>query len=237
MSIALDHYRNPQTGNFDAHATASEPECYRGKGPLPMSSSHINTVLNNALDAPDSQTSLKRFLDKFYQKHPNVFIVEHGEPEERLSAMLHQYVLLLPILLAEANTICDSLERSPAMAQLSAILDQFFAAIDPQRLDYGMVGVLDKVYFGQRLLEELHDRLRLHSGRPLLSWDMALANLMVHTLIGDAYANRLDLAGMEIIDGLPGLAGPVDKVDTLVTDPDRPWPCLAQRHGLKMVFA
>lgn len=202
-----------------------------------MSSSRINAVLNNALEAPDSQTSLQRFLGKFYQKHPNVFLVEHGEPNERLAAMLHQYVRLLPVLLAEADEVCGSLGRTPAMAQLTAILDQFFAAIDPQRLEYGMVGVLDKVYFGQRLLEELHDRLRLQQGRPLLSWDMALANLMVHTLIGDAYANRLDLAGMEIIDGLPGLAGPLANGDTSVADPDRPWPCLAQRHGLKMVFA
>lgn len=204
---------------------------------MPMSSSHITTVLDNALKSPNGHTSLQRFLDKFYQKHPTVVFVEHGERDERLAAMLNQYVLLLPVLLAEAEEICQTLGQAAALAQMSAILHQFFSAIDPQRLEYGMVGVLDKVYFGQRLLEELHDRLRLQQGRPLFSWDIALANLIVHTLIGDAYANRLDLAGMEIIDGLPGLSSPADQPHPKLSELEQPWPCLAQRHGLKMVFS
>lgn len=200
-----------------------------------MSSRRIDTVLQEAINASGGQASLQRFLDKFCQKHPNVIVVAHGQPDERLSAMLQQYIQLLPMLLSEADNLCRTMDREPAMAQLEAILDQFFAAIDPQRLEYGMVGVLDKVYFGQRLLEELHDRFRVQCGRPLLSWDMALANLIVHTLIGDAYANRLDMAGMEIIDSLPGLAEPI--AARKIPEPDQDWPCLANRHGLKMVFS
>lgn len=200
-----------------------------------MSSEFISNALEQALKAPDGEQSLQRFLEKFHQKHPSLFSVEHGDQDDRLTKMLKQYISLMPVLLGEAEQACRSLGQTEAFYQLASIIDQFFAAIDPQRLDYGIVGILDKVYFGQRLLEELHDRVRLGQGQPFLSWDMAMANLVVHTLIGDAYANRLDMAGMEIIQSLPDLAQ--SSTGKMAPRQDQAWPCLARRHGLNMVFS
>ena len=200
-----------------------------------MPSSRINRALQQALSAPASAQNLARFIATFQRKHPFLLNVEKGELDAQLNALLTDYVQLLPVLLVELDQACEHNHCAPASRQLLAILDQFFAAIEPARFDYGLVGVLDKVYFGHRLVEELHDRLKLSSGRPLLSWDTNLANLLMHTLIGDGYANRLDLTAQEIIADLPVEH---DHSDTAQPQPAAAdWPCLVKEHGMSLLLS
>lgn len=196
-----------------------------------MPSSRINRALQQAMNAPDGDQNLARFISTFQRKHPHLLSVEDGRLEQRLSTFLTDYVRLLPVLLVELDQACLSLRLEVASQQLLAILDQFIAAIEPGRFDYGLVGVLDKLYFGHRLVEELHDHLFMHQGLPMLSWDTTLANLLVHTLIGDNYATRLDLTALEIVDHLPKLDADTPAVTTNVATP---WPCLIREHGLKL---
>ena len=200
-----------------------------------MPSSRINRALQQALSAPDSAQNLARFIATFQRQHPFLLNVENGDLESQLNALLTDYVRLLPVLLVELDQACENNHCATASRQLLAILDQFFAAIEPARFDYGLVGVLDKVYFGHRLVEELHDRLQLTGGRPMLSWDTNLANLLMHTLIGDGYANRLDLTAQEIIADLAvqHRGGEADPSRSVEAD----WPCLVKEHGLSLLLS
>ncbi|MFG1495769.1 hypothetical protein ABMA57_03970 [Saccharospirillum sp. HFRX-1] len=198
-----------------------------------MPSSRINRALQQALNAPDGAQNMARFIATFQRKHPQLLTAEQGDIEHRLSEFLTDYVRLLPVLLVEVDQACQSLDIASVSQQLLIILDQFFAAIEPSRFDYGLVGVLDKVYFGHRLVEELHDQLLMRHGQPLISWDTTLANLLVHTLIGDSYATRLDMTAQEIVGYLPA----ADSAATPGTNGHIHWPCLVHEHGLRLLLS
>jgi hypothetical protein len=58
--------------------------------------------------------------------------------------------------------------------------------------DDGLGELLDEAFLAHRLLEEVNDHHIRHLQRPLLPVDMTEANVIVHHLLGDALANRLD---------------------------------------------
>lgn len=196
-----------------------------------MPSQRLNQALTQALDASDSALHLARYVERFHQQNPGRLTSQHAETVLSLRQMLTHYVQLLPILTEEFQLCCQHPQLQAPVNRLTTIICEFFEAIDPERLEYGLIGVIDKAYFGHRLFEEFHDRLRLQAGQPLIQWDLALANLIVHSLIGDEYANRLDMAVMEVIDSLD-----LQRVDwsTASTGMARDFHCLAMHHGLSM---
>lgn len=201
-----------------------------------MSTPCIDNALNQALAAKEGEQSLQRFIAVFHRKHPTLLVVEHGTPERRLTAMLIHYCRLLPILLEEARNVTANDENAGDFDPLYDLVAEFFSSLEPGRLAFGILGILDKVYFGHRLLEEWHDRRRLHTQCAALSWDTSLSNLLVHTLIGDAYANELDAAVMEIIEKQP------PSFDTTGArgksrQQQPPYPCLASRHGVRLSWS
>lgn len=201
-----------------------------------MSTPCIDTALDQALAAPEGAQSLQRFIAVFHRKHPSLFIVEHGVPEQRLTAMLIQYCRLLPILLEEARGLANRDGRAADFDSLHSIAAAFFSSLEPKRLEFGILGILDKVYFCHRLLEEWHDRRKLITQQAALSWDTSLSNLLVHTLIGDAYANELDAAVLEIIEKQPRAFDPVRASGQTIHQAP-PYPCLASRHGVRLSCA
>ena len=198
-----------------------------------MSTPCIDNALDQALAATEGELSLQRFIAVFHRKHPTLLVVEHGTPEQRLSAMLIQYCRLLPILLEEARNVAANDKNANQFDTVYDLIAAFFSGLEPGRLDFGVLGILDKVYFGHRLLEEWHDRRRLHTQCTALSWDTSLSSLLVHTLIGDAYANELDAAVMEIIEKQPPSFDTVGKS----RQQQPPYPCLASRHGVRLSWS
>lgn len=199
-----------------------------------MSTPCIDNALDQALAAPEGEQSLQRFIAVFHRKHPTLLIVEHGRPEQRLAAMLIQYCRLLPILLDEARGVAARSNSVTGFEPLHDIVVAFFSSLEPKRLEFGILGILDKVYFGHRLLEEWHDRRRLVTRCTALSWDTSLSNLLVHTLIGDDYANELDAAVLEIIEKQPRA---FKGASATGMSQQPPYPCLASRHGVRLSWA
>ncbi|MHA7878708.1 MAG: hypothetical protein ACX931_02880 [Saccharospirillum sp.] len=191
----------------------------------------IDQALSRAMAASDNATMLKHCSDRYYQLFPDRVASENDASANCLAGMLTQYGQLLPALIAQLRDRCQQTELAPVMNKLDRIVSDFFVEIDTAQLDYGFIGLLDKLYFGHRLMEEFHDQLRLQAGHPVLPWDLSLANLIVHGLIGDEYANRLDMAVMEVIDGLniPSFDWPGTPSQACPA-----YPCLAGYHGLSL---
>lgn len=80
--------------------------------------------------------------------------------------------------------------------------DYFFAP--PGLVDGrdGLLGLIDEAYLAHRLIEEVNDRVMMASGMPLAPMDMTLSNIIVHDLLGDEFANQLDLAVHYSIESL-----------------------------------
>jgi hypothetical protein len=63
------------------------------------------------------------------------------------------------------------------------------AVLDSRR---GLNALLHEAYLAHRLIEEINDRVVGRCGIPLAPMDMTRANLIVHQLIGEPFANDLD---------------------------------------------
>ena len=57
----------------------------------------------------------------------------------------------------------------------------------------GLDALMDEAYLAHRLLEELNDRYILKAGIPMIPMNMTIANLIIHNLIGEPFANKLDM--------------------------------------------
>jgi hypothetical protein len=58
----------------------------------------------------------------------------------------------------------------------------------------GMDALMDEAYLAHRLMEEINDRFIGRCGIPLAPMDMTRSNLIIHHLIGEPFANELDMA-------------------------------------------
>ncbi len=73
------------------------------------------------------------------------------------------------------------------------VAKDFFLA-PPEVIDGqdGLEALMDEAYLAHRLMEEINDRFLMHAGSPLAPLDMTCANVIIHHLIGDNFANELD---------------------------------------------
>lgn len=56
----------------------------------------------------------------------------------------------------------------------------------------GLDVLLDKAYFAHRLIEEVNDQYLIKTGSTLIPMSMTWANLIVHSILGEPFANELD---------------------------------------------
>ncbi|WP_067515816.1 hypothetical protein [Endozoicomonas ascidiicola] len=57
----------------------------------------------------------------------------------------------------------------------------------------GLDLLLDKAYFAHRLIEEVNDQYLMKTGSTLIPMNMTWANLIIHSILGENFANELDI--------------------------------------------
>jgi len=104
----------------------------------------------------------------------------------------------------------EALQTAAARANIAEYTDpviatctDFFAS-PPDLLNGhgGLNALMDEAYLAHRLVEEVNDRFIAHCHAPLIPMDMTRSNLIVHHLIGEAFANQLDAYVHLLVDHL-----------------------------------
>jgi hypothetical protein len=115
------------------------------------------------------------------------------QPAAVLVEFVEQYIEYVPEFLENLGRIsCESGIEDYIAPFLNMAEDFFLAPPEGVGGIPGLPGILDEAFLAQRLIEEVNDRhIRLHRA-PLLPVDMTRANIIIHYLIGDELANRLD---------------------------------------------
>ncbi|MCX2979942.1 hypothetical protein EYC98_03585 [Halieaceae bacterium IMCC14734] len=120
-------------------------------------------------------------------------LLPETHPAQRLVGFVEQYIDYVPEFIDSATTIS---RRTKAYAYAAPFLhiaeDYFLTPPDDLSQASGLLALLDESFLAQRLLEEVNERHNHHFHQPLLPVDMMRANIIVHHLIGDELANRLD---------------------------------------------
>jgi len=105
------------------------------------------------------------------------------------------YVEHVPHLLDAVRDITKEANIEEYTEPFLKLAEDFF--LKPPEIISGHIGLeelMDEAYLAHRLLEEVNDRFMLKASIPLVPVDMTTSNLIVHSLIGEPFANELDEA-------------------------------------------
>jgi hypothetical protein len=142
---------------------------------------------------------LKVLRKNFTKLHGAISLLgTDGRPNatpDKLLAFVIAYIRHVPDFIEAVNKIGELHNIQAVTTPFLRIIGDFF--LSPPELVEGHTGLdalLDEAYLAHRIIEEVNDHIMARFGIPLAPMDMTSANLVVHSLIGEPFANDLDHA-------------------------------------------
>lgn len=117
-----------------------------------------------------------------------------GSPEALMDFVV-SYIRHVPDFIQAVHKIGQNNNIESITTPFLRIAEEFFLS-PPELVDghAGLDALLDEAYLAHRIIEEVNDHIQARFGIPLAPMDMTKANLIVHSLIGEPFANDLDHA-------------------------------------------
>ena len=184
-----------------------------------MTTAGIRESIQAALAHEEQSGAFRRKLEAELPELREKLVLPESEPVQSLMDFVTSYVESVPGSLNLVTAVSKRLDfHDYAAPFLHMAEDYFLQPPDVLPGDGGLEALLDEAFLAHRLLEEVNDHHIRHLQRPLLPLDMTEANLIVHYLLGDEFASRLEklvqfTAGnllerehvWERVKGLPGV--------------------------------
>ena len=158
-----------------------------------MAEPSIRNTISTALEHEQSTGQFRQRLSEQLPELQRQLVLPEIEPLEALLAFITDYVESVPGCLNLVTAVSKRLGFYDYAAPFLRLAEDYFLQ-PPDVLPHasGLEALLDEAFLAHRLLEEVNDHHIRHLQRPLLPLDMTEANLIVHHLLGDELANRLE---------------------------------------------
>ncbi len=156
---------------------------------IPAIKDTIAAALRSEAETGALSTRLAHQLPQLREK----LVLPEAEPVAALMAFITDYVESIPGCLSLVSAVSKQLGFHDYAAPFLRMAEDFFLS-PPDELPEvsGLEALLDEAFLAHRLLEEVNDHHIRHLRRPLLPVDMTEANIIVHHLLGDELATRLE---------------------------------------------
>ena len=188
----------------------------------------------------------KQIYDQMEQLHHTIELPEENACNTVFN-FVDEYIDHVPVFL-------EGLYKASAQAGIESFIYPFLDIaeenfLSPVTQDQRLVGLdvlLDKAYFTHRLIEELNDNYLTKTGSSLIPMNMTWSNLIVHSILGEPFANDLDVIieqtvnqmmrsqaiyNKELFDGFVHMRNPEEWIN-LWTE----WGCLSQKLDIELKF-
>lgn len=153
----------------------------------------IRATIQAALQKERETQQLRARLALRLPQLQEKLVLPEKDPVSALMAFITDYVESVPGCL---NLVTVVSKRQGFFDYAAPFLhlaeDYFLQPPDALPQDGGLEALLDEAFLALRLLEEVNDHHIRHLQRPLLPLDMTEANIIVHHLLGDEFATRLE---------------------------------------------
>ena len=158
-----------------------------------MVSADIKETIAAALREESDSGQLSKRLQQELPQLQRKLVLPEQEPVAALMAFITDYVESVPGCLSLVTAVSKRLGFHDYAAPFLHMAEDYFLK-PPEELptDDGLEALLDEAFLAHRLLEEVNDHHIRHVQRPLLPVDMTEANIIVHHLLGDEFATRLE---------------------------------------------
>ncbi len=208
-----------------------------------MRISELRERVRSAREQAASDASLRDWLQrKLPQLHRAINVREAAE--STLFNFIQSYIERVPDMLEAAQSVARHARMQAHLLPVLRVAEEFFLQPpEAAEAQHGLLLLLDEAYLAHRLVEEVNDRYLSHGGEPLIPMDNTKANLVVHQLLGEDYANQLDAAVAEAVAGLlpeeiftsPEFIAYKEGIDEkLRRDMWRRWPSISDELGVDL---
>ncbi|MFT5420854.1 MAG: hypothetical protein ACI9D5_001607 [Candidatus Endobugula sp.] len=174
----------------------------------------LQAYLQGLLDTDDSKNTIAALVDQRLNMLRVLFTLPAAGTDQLVLGFVRHYIASAPKHLSAFQALAEMTGCDSYTQPFLDTAQQFFFEPHPvSDAESGLHALLCKAYLFHRMMEELNDRITLERQLPLAPIDMAHANLVAHTLIGDEQANLLDqtvLIQLELIN-----VGSADKAKQL----------------------
>ena len=168
-----------------------------------------------------------------------------NDSAETLIDFLTRYIEHVPDFLDALIELAKSVGIYNLIDKIVNIAQSFFISPPDLLNDHnGLHALVDEAYLAHRLMEEVNDRIMAKCGMPLIPMDMTLSNIIVHNVLGEDFANQLDLAvhySIEVLfQDMSELNSPEFRAYVALhkaegwTDMLNEWPCLAGDNSITL---
>ena len=124
--------------------------------------------------------------------------------------------------------------------------ENFLAIVTQNDPLNGLDALLDKAYFAHRLIEEVNDQYLQKTGSTLIPMNMTWSNLIIHSILGEPFANQLDKVVEETVKHMMWTQGIYNQSQfesfTNMRNPERwieiwtQFNCLSQKTDIELNF-
>lgn len=158
-----------------------------------MTTAGIRETISTALEHEARTGALRQSLVPRLPELECTLILPATRAIEALMEFVTNYVESVPGSLNLVTAVSKRLGFHDYAAPFLHMAEDYFLQ-PPEALpeDGGLEALLDESFLAHRLLEEVNDHHIRHLQRPLLPLDMTEANLIVHHLLGEELALRLE---------------------------------------------
>ena len=158
-----------------------------------MSSPDIREIIATAVAQENATHNLRqRLQDNIPQLASRLELPEEA-PEEALLEFITGYIESVPGCISLVTAVSKQFGFHDYAAPFLHIAEDYFLQPPDEVPETGGLALLlDEAFLAHRLLEEVNDHHIRHVQRPLLPLDMTEANIIVHHLLGDPLASRLE---------------------------------------------
>jgi hypothetical protein len=165
-----------------------------------MDDRDINKIRETIAKAKAHEQSTSLLANQFGQNierlHTAIELPDDNKVEALMNFVIH-YIEHVPDFIEAISNITHQAGIDNYSETFIAIAKDYFLK-PPEAVSTnehsGLLGLMDEAYLAHRLIEEINDRLIGQIGIPLAPMDMTRSNIIIHHLIGEPFANELDMA-------------------------------------------
>lgn len=159
-----------------------------------MKTEDIKQVIRDAIVFEQQSLQLTRHLNALKNGLHPLLGLDQEQANETLMEFVLQYIHHVPEFIRVMDETCNTSELTNFVRPFSNRSAAFVLSPPSivEQLD-GLDGLMHKAYLSHRLIEEVNEIFWSIAGYPLMPFDTNQANVIIHSIIGEPFANALDL--------------------------------------------
>lgn len=209
-----------------------------------MNTEALQQLIQKSVTEEQQTGELHQLLQQRLETVERIVQLPEIEALERLYEFVIRYIQQVPQMLEDLHQGAVEAGLLNYVSPILEVVEGFFMA-PPKELnsDSGLAALMDEAFLAHRLFEEVNDTYIMRVGQPMIPFDMTMSNVIVHSLIGEPYANDLEQIVMVATKGIFGEEKAYEKNEKFLAFMDKKdndnlikiaqrWPCMSTQMGL-----